>query len=813
MPARDLQLVSRCARQRPDSLNRGLRLIGIAGAALTLAFVAVDLRKHAAASASIGAGTEDPPPGFRQRLRGLGWTEISFQGSVEMEAEKRFPQEDGSTITKPSYKVVGRDPVPLSEGMQLVEASIQTLGAARSVFSVNSPNTWIPLVQDQARFAFDMERLWQLEDPVFEMPDFHEGRALRIETTHADLDPATDQVFGRGPFLLVSGDLRLEGADIFFDPATSRVEFQPLDGLLSWSIKSADGFTYRGSSDGPGAFAPSDEGGYRLEFHADKEVRTLFPADSAMPGTLLTRDMTLKLLPDGEGSWRPAEAFAEGPTDWRGTTLAMQGTDSQVVWATSGALQHLTVQGPVEVQPLDDSFDWASADGLARFTPGEDKVRLEDTVMAKHPRGLLSGDWAEMSPTLWRVGGNVMAAGDEGLAMGDLLTTDRQGNWKLVGNAEIRPKEGQVDWVRSPEIRFDEKGHVFTDTGFTLLATVDEQPLHASGDHLDSRMEKGRSSSDPQVRRTHAQGNLFVEHQGRQLRGATLEQTGDKSFRLAEDVSSGKRVTGSASVGETPAALDCGRLSWDGQQVTIEGEPRIDVPAESLGLAGDMVTIRARRILQFAETGAWELRDDVRCSGALQGQGSRATWLVDQELQLLAEGLDANRKTRTASLEGVLEDGRRFAARGVDIRYLHTERLAINQDGYLSFRQADAEQASELWGDQIELGETSGWALGHARFQADGVVGSADRIDWTRYPEQGDFLVLEGEAQLGRDNMFAKGPHLEVDTRVDTITCIGTDDLPATLRAEDGRTAVGEWLRYHLDSGRFESRGARFESP
>ncbi|MGB0951933.1 MAG: hypothetical protein ACPG31_01790 [Planctomycetota bacterium] len=793
-------------------MNRGLRLIGIAGASLTLAFVAVDLQRHAAASASIGAGSETPPPGFRQRLRGLGWTEISFQGSVEMEAEKRFPQADGSTVTKPSYKVVGRDPEPLSEGMQLVDASIQTLAASKSRFSVNSPNTWIPLVQDQARFAFDMERLWQLEDPVFEMPDFHEGRALRIETTHADLDPATDQVFGRGPFLLVSGDLRLEGADIFFDPATSRVEFQPLDGVLSWSIKSADGSTYKGSSDGPGSFAPSDDGGYRLEFHADKMVRTLFPADSAMPGTLLTRDMTLHLLPDGDGSWRPAEAHAEGPTDWRGSSLAMQGADSVVVWSEDGALSHLTVYGKVEVQPLDDSFDWASADGLARFTPKNEMLRLEKNIMAKHQRGLLSGDWAELSPTQWRAGGNVMAAGEEGIAMADLLHTDRQGNWKLSGAAEIRPKEGQIEWVRSPEILFDEKGHVYTHAGFELLATVDEQPLRASGDHLDSRLEKGRSASDPQVRRTNADGNLFVEHQGRQLRGAQLEQTGDKSFRLSEDVTSGKRVTGSASIGETPVHLDCGRMTWDGLQVTIEGEPRIDVPAESLGLAGETVTIRARRILQFAETGTWELRDDVRCSGALVGAGSRATWQMDQELQLLAEGLDETRNTRTAFLEGTLTDGRRFAARGVDIRWLHSERLAIQEKGYLSFQQPDAEQASELWGDQIELGETSGWALGEARFQADGVTGSARRIDWTRYAE-GDFLVLEEDAQLGRDNMFAKGPHLEVDTRVDTITSIGTDALPATLRAEDGRTAVGEWLRYHLDSGRFESRGARFESP
>jgi len=799
-------------------LNRGLRLFGIAGAALTLTWVAIDLQRHAEESASIGTGRENPPPGFRQRMRGLGWTEISFKGHVEMEAEKRFPQADGSVLVVPSYKVVGNDPLPLGEGMSLGDSIIRspddsTDQSKNTSFVVTSPKAWIPLVQDQARFAFDMDRLWQLEDPVFEMADFHKGSPLRIETAHADLDPKTDQIFGRGPFLLISGDLRLEGADIFFDPETSRVEFQPLDGQLSWRIRDQHGATFQGFSDGPGSFSENPREGFRLEFHAIQQARTVFPADSVMPGVLITRDMTLHLVPSTEGSWHPASAKALGPTNWEGETLKMVGADSEVIWKDDGDLDFLTVLGPVTVTPMDDSFDWASATGFARFRPKSEVVRLEENVKAKHPRGILHGDWAELGPDAWEVGGSVLVDGDEGIASGEWLHTDRKGNWGLSGDAEIQPREGQVDWIRSPEIHFNEKGRVFTDAGFELQATVEEQPLFASGNHLDSKMERGRSASDDLVRRTFADGDLFVLHQGRELRGAKLEQTGDKSFRMLGDLGTKTRVTGNAMVGETPVALDCGRLSWDGAEVTIEDGPLIEIAASTLGLQGDVIQIRARKILQHEANGTWELRDKVTLSGALVGAGDRLIWTPGKDMQFFSEGRGSNGQTKHASMGGTLADGRIFGADGEHISYAELGRLAVQGSAHLSLLRPTESAPYELWGDDVELGETSGWAIGHARFQTADASGSAQRIDWTRYPTLGDLIILEEDAVIQQGNILASGPHLEVDTRVGTITSIGAENLPAKLRAEDGRSAVGDWLRYHLDSGRFESRGARFETP
>ncbi len=800
-------------------MNRGLRYLGTGGAILTVLLVAIDLQRHATESAAISKSQETPPPGFRQRLRGLGWTEISFQGHVEMEAENRYPQADGRTIAIPSYQVVGTNPVPQRGGMQLLEAKIHSLDsthpeiAKHTDFSVEAPSAWIPLEKNQRRFAFDMERLWQLESPTYSMPNFHQGRALSIATQHADLDPVSNQVFGRGPFALTSGDLRLEGADIFFDPATSRVEFQPRNGALRWSIRSRGGAVFQGSCDGPGSFFPSADGGYQLEFHAVEEVSTIFPQNSSMPGTLLTRDMVLHLLPAGDGSWRPDSAYAMGPTDWQGSVLQMQGGDSEVQWSEEGALQQLTVHGPVEVRPQDGSFEWASADGMAVYDPATETVRLVDNIMAKHARGMLTGDWAELGPQMWQVGGSVMALGDEGLALGELLETDRQGQWMLQGNAEIHPQQGQIEWIRSPEIHFDERGRVFTDAGFSLRAEFDGAPLIASGRHLDSRLQGGRSASDPPVRRTDAHGQLQVQHLDRTLSGEVLEQTGARAFRLMGDSSQGLRVHGQARMDAIPVELECGRLSWDGREVTVELEPILRVPAASLHLAGEWVEVRARQILQHAEHRSWELRENVECSGALQGSASNAVWIPGQGLEMKAVGRAADGSPNMVQLAGTLEDGRPFSLQALELTYSENGWLHLQNQAYLSVQEIDATAPSQLWAKTIEVSSQKGWAEGKAHFSADFGTGAARRMDWTRYPGEGDFLLLVDEAKLSGQGLQATGPHLEIDTRVGTITCIGAPNLPATLRMEDGRTAVGDWMRFFLESGRFESQGARFETP
>ncbi|MDP7061505.1 MAG: hypothetical protein QF489_01050 [Planctomycetota bacterium] len=798
-------------------MNRNLRITGLAGAGLVLGLVGLDMFQHARAVARVSESAEESPKGFRQKMTGVGDVYTAFRGPISILAEKRIPEPSGTAIYVPRFRVQGVDPSPLADGVSMTETHVDSLEAepgkpVRTNFTVVSPKAWMPLDEGADRFTFSMKQLWQLEQPRLTMPNFTEGRELVLEAAHADLDPETDQVFGRGPFTMTSGNLRLEGADLFFDPNMSRVEFQPLDGVLSWKIRGQDGVVYRGECDGPGAFFPGENGGYRLELYAIDQVRSWFPDESIMPGTLLTKDLTLELLPNEEGSWRPHRATADGPTDWTGDTLHMLGTSSIVAWDATGNLQDLTVIGPVNVEPHDRSFEWASADGFGRYTPLTDSVRLEDKVVAKHERGTLKGDWAELAPEKWLVGGSVTAVGIDGSGSSDLLESDRQGNWWLTGNAELRPQETDVEWLRSPMIHFTEDGLVETGATFQAKANIDGKPLLARGNSFRSRLEAGATSLQPDVRRTKADGNLEVIYEGRTLTGEHLIQTGDKSFQMTGNPAKGKRVSGTYQLEDYMAELDCGLLTWDGVQVDFLQSPMVSLPAAALQLSGGRVLVYADRISQDAASGAWDLVDNVRLGGAMRGEGSRAILIPDDRLELLAEDRFRGGKNETAWLEGTLENGSAFRGRGEILRYHSDGRIAIERQAFASYQGKDNDAPAELYGERLEFSEGSGWAEGEARFLSDELRGFANRIDWTRFEEDQHVLVLVGKALLQREAVEAHGPRIEMDTRASTITSIGTKDSPARLRAADGRRMIGDWVRYNLDSGLFDSRGAEFET-
>ena len=782
---------------------------------MVLLWVGLDMLQIAQVTARASDAAEPGPPGFIQKLAGIGDVETSFRGRTVLVAEDRQPMPDGRSRFIPRYRVEGLDPEPVADGAAMDTVVIHSLEApagdsAHTSFTVTAPRAWMPLDSEADSLTFDMQSLWQLESPIFEMPDFTDGHPLRLEADHADLDPAEDLIFGRGPFTMTSGNLSLTGSDLFFDPQLSRVEFQPLDGVLRWSILGADGAVYSGECDGPGAFFPEEGGGYRLELHAIDRVSSFFPKESAMPGRLQTRDLALTLQPSADGRWQPASAEADGPTYWSGQTLHMDGAHSFIRWDDAGEMQDLTVFGPVRVEPTDRSFDWASAEKLACFTPADESVRMEGAVSAKHERGILKGDWANLAPQFWRVGGQVRADGLDGSGSSDLLETDRQGNWWLTGDAELRPLETDVEWLRSPLIHFTEDGLVRTDATFSMLAVVDGEPLMASGNGFESRMMPGPNSLSPDVRRTQAEGDLQVDYLGHRLNGHRLTQTGEKTFEVTAE--RGGRVNGSYDFEGHQALLDCGHLKWTDGAVEVLKTPRIQLPAEAMNLQGEMVEIHAKRMLQDNETGAWHLLEDVRFGGALKGDGHEALVIPRVQMRLDAEPRLRDGKPATAWISGVLENGATFTGRGETLTYFADSRLAIDRQAFASYQGVDEDQPIELYGDFLEFREDQGWARGSARFTSPDLTGHADRLDWTRQDDEESLLILVGNARLLRQTVEALGPRIELDTRAGTMTSIGNRDHPARLRAADGRNMVGDWLRYNLNTGLFDSRGANFDT-
>jgi hypothetical protein len=791
-----------------------LRRLGIAGTVAVLLLVANDMRIHAGRlKAAEDAPVDFGPEGFRQTLGGVGMIETAVRGRVRMLAESPVEGEDGRTTFESRFQVEGDDPRPLGEGMELKDAVIDTLQGQS--FTVTAPTAWIPMAEERSRLRFDLGQLWQLRSPEFMMADFHDGHALTIATADADLDPATNQVFGRGPFTLDSDTLHLEGSDLYFDPARSRVEFQPLDGVIRWSIRGRNGELYEGVSDGPGAFSPAGEDGkgFLLELHADESVRSTFPEASRMPGILDTQDLELHLVGDEQGEWRLDHAVADGPTDWTGQRLTMNGGDTIVRWREDGdGLDSLEVGGKVHVVPVDESFHWAEAEERAIVDAATEALRLEGDIAALHPRGILLGDWAELGDTRWEIGGRVFALGEDGMASAERLHTDRQGDWWIEGDAELRPNDADIDWVRSPRIRFTEDGLVETNAGFELAAVVDGLPLHGQGRRLLSLPEPAWGVDGRSARRTEAEGELFLTHGPRTLRGDQLVQTGPESLRITG--LPGLPVHGTHREGEHEIALEAGRVEWRSDRATLEEDPVLRVPAALLELQGEVAEVRAERFVQEAGTGAWSLLGGVEFRGALTGGADEGRWIPDESIHLWRAGRLVRGKRETASLAGTRLNGTAWSTKALDLRLDAAGTLTLDQEAHARIQLAGDSAPSEVWGRRITWREASGEVKGEARFSGPQGDGSAKLLTWRQLEgQEAHLFTLEGEASLVQGEVQAQGDRLSLDTSTATMTAIGAGDQPARLRAADGRTAVGEWLRYNLDSGAFDARGARFESP
>lgn len=791
-----------------------LRGLGLCGAAATVLFLGWDMRQHAqSVTEAENTPVDFGPEGFSQNLGGIGAIETAVRGRVQWLAEKAVPAEDGSIAYESQFQIQGTDPLPVGTGMELKEAQIDTLQGQE--FTVTAPSAWLPLTKERSRFTFDLKSLWQLRKPVFVMKDFHDGHPLTIRTDDADLDPATNQIYGRGPFTLDSDSLHLEGSDLYFDPARSRVEFQPHNGVISWSIRGRNGEIYEGVSDGPGAFSPvgEDGQGYLLELHAHDLVRSTFPEASRMPGTLDTRDFFLYLKSSKDDDWRLDYALADGPTIWSGSRLQMNGGNTRVDWREDGDdLDTLTIAGKVHVVPHDESFAWAEAEDRAILHGDRESVRLEGDVSALHSRGILLGDWAELGQESWELGGHVFAIGEDGMAAADRVYTNRQGDWWLEGNAELRPADSDIEWIRSPAIHFTEDGRVETHDGFQLEAMVDGAALLGSGQHLLSLPEPAWGDERKAERRTVADGNLVVIHGDRTLRGHQLTQTGPQSFRI--EGKAGQPVIGTHLERGHEIQLEAGRVEWNGQSAVLEESPSLRVPAALMDLQGDYAVVHADRFVQDATTGGWDLLGNVRFTEALAGGADEGHWLPDEEIRLVRSGRLVDGKRETAKLAGTRLDGTQWSTSARELQLLPDGSLHLQDEAYASIWLPGDERATEVWGDQLDWSEQAGRVEGKARFDGPQATGHANLLVWTRHEDGEHHLFeLEGDAVMQQGMVHAEGDRLSLDTGTANMTAIGNATKPARLRAKDGRTAVGEWLRYNLDNGSFDAHGARFETP
>lgn len=158
------------------------------------------------------------------------------------------------------------------------------------------------------------------------------------------------------------------------------------------------------------------------------------------------------------------------------------------------------------------------------------------------------------------------------------------------------------------------------------------------------------------------------------------------------------------------------------------------------------------------------------------------------------------------SLEGDSADGAHFR--------MAADRLDIGADGgALLDGGADAlltrsndegvEERVHMQGERGWIERSGGWFEGDARAATGERTGRARRIEWTRGDAGNALLQFLGDAYLEGPEGEARGAQVNYDSHDPAARFLemwGAPGAPAQLDLKEGRTVVGEWLRFDLET-------------
>ncbi len=597
---------------------------------------------------------EPPAEGFELPVEGFGAVGLGIRGPVRITLS-RAVEEDERTVAVPRMTIDGRDPGKRGSDLVMDQTVIRALddSGEDEVYRIESPRAVLALEQGlegQQRPTPDPSRPWQLEAPKLTMPTPRGLLELEVET--ASLVPDDRVLEGTGAFTLRSGGMTFSGMDLELDLETGRVDFgeaQP----LSWSIPTAQGGLFRGSSDGGGSLTELEDGGRSLELPADELCELQIPAESGLEGLFRCRGLQLKLDPalDGAG-WRPRTGRGEAPSSWIGTLAdgrecAVFGQDAVLVW-DGIPLHGIDMRGPL-LASLGEGAGaqeggWLAAGGGAYLSAGQQDLELYGGVGGQLEQGWFETERYRIGQGRWVAEGNVSLA--DGQIVTDRFESAENGSQHLDGAVVFRPTPGLA--VASPTLTLRAKDEL--KPGFRQFhaegGVVAQLELQAEPAVLRSRELDAKGNLDQvDLATLEASGGadgvrLDARHEVRLERGEAVF-TGEHFSAHAEDR---MELRGSPARAEMPrrgplgellgvAVLVAERLVLHEGEVLPVGKPRLRFPAAELGLAGDEVLLEAAR-MRFAEDGsAGALRGEVRGTGALELVAASAEWLRPEPLE------------------------------------------------------------------------------------------------------------------------------------------------------------------------------------
>ncbi len=798
-------------------MNRGWRILGLAGLAVALLTLAVQILFH---KKTEPPARESFPVVLRPEVEGLGKVKAGFRGRIELEAENRIPDPDhpGRVRRVPAVRLLGFDPLPAPENrmkLQRVEIVFLDEDGSTENLAVKADAGTVALVPGATTPEIDLSHPLVLEKPRrLRAPGLLGGRNLILEAESAEIDPYTRAVRNHGPFRLKVEGLEVEASNLTTDPGEGSLHFGgPGEaGRVRWKARTPAGETFSGLSDGGGSLVPAPDGSQLLDLPARKESELLFPETSVFPGRLRSHGLEIRFEPgkgSGQAGWQPRRAEAGSPTHWLGSGAWLRGGRWTTLWDSAGVLEGVAIAGPLLGVHSEPSFGQVSARGgawLVPFPKGEERPQkgkigilkqayFYNAVRLEGAEGSLAAErviWAWDAPGV-QAGGRVWMRGSQGLATCGALDPV-PGGWWLREGAVAYPAEGLARVLTSPSLHIDEDGILEMEGGFLLSGWRAGEPWTLRGNVL-------RASDRAGLWRASAQGRIAWSSGKTAFHGNSFFMRGEDHVELR-----GSPATARLAGGEEEAAgriARAERFTRNGKGLRLEGNPALGIPASALGLGGGLITVRAADIHRI-EDGTWELRgkEGVVFEGAVQGHTREADWAPGGELTL------RERAGQRSVLKGAIPEEGSFTFQAQTLEVHPKEGVRLEKGAEADLKPPEIAEGEEprapihLSGTRGTFSPAGGWFEGGARVEQGGWMGQGDRITWSM--EKGNLTRLEliRKAFLsGPGIKEARGDRILLRVKDSLLRMEGRPGAPAYLLLEDGRSAWGTWLEFDHKEG------------
>ncbi|MBT7317860.1 MAG: hypothetical protein HN844_01425 [Planctomycetes bacterium] len=755
-------------------------------------WIVADVLQHLPKNAPL---VDRGPEGFPQQVEGIGKVEFAFQGEIHLVAETHqvsdsaLTHTEATTLRVPWLSVKGWNPLPKNESMFLSRLAVRSLESAAKKgvrYQLDGPSGLLPLLPNRSTPELDTSRPWLLEKPVIQLPDFLNGAGLTLTLEDAKLHPETGAMQSDGPFVVEGGGLHVVGRGLELLADEKALVLGVSGDLITWSMQTQDSDAIRAKSVF-GQLVPQ-EGIQQLLLQDNVEI--VFPPatlnrDSG-DTTLMSKTLTLDLVAQND-SWAPAGGRAIGPSTWLGPDGIAKGGDTNLFW-DAGQFSGIALAGPTRLEPAEPAGSWATSQSAAVLSK-DHTFTLSDNVQGGDAQHTFRADSMSFHDGGRVAKGAVHIQGPDGEMFSDSAHTQQNGGWVFDGNVRgDRQFEGERWQLFTPHAVHGKSGLSDAGPSFELVHGADQ----LSGEWLKTRHVGDELAIT-------ALGDLVLTRDGLVAQGDRLDQKNLKT------ILSGDPARASFPIQDLSGTARASRMVREDDILFLHGKPRLDLPAQSLGLEGSRVFIDSARANRSPLTGAWSMTGGVVFSGAVSGKAASLHWVPGGEMILKS---DFNQIARLA--------GTRTGQGDFDIQ---AEVIRIDEVGVgellrqcvASFQAPDG-TPGKVTGHRVVFHESGGRAEGKVAVNWASWAGQAASANWG-FTKEGWQLELIDNASLNGAEGSATGHRIFYRHEQQSLRAEGSSGSLAEINVTGGRSAIGDWLEYSIGSRLFSSGHATFQTP